>query len=237
MLEVQHLSVRAGSFTLSDLNLRVADRTCCVLIGKNGAGKTVFLETLAGRHQITGGKVLWNGTDITRFPPEKRRIALVYQYYALFPHLSVAQNISFPMKTAGQSRLYRENHTEELLSLFSLTSLADRRPQTLSGGERQRTALARALAAEPELLLLDEPLCALDCVTKDQIKKVLYTMHEQFGTTVIQVTHDFDEAYYFADSFAVMTGSTLSEQRTRAQLLALHREDLYGLLDGSGFIR
>lgn len=236
MLDVQHLSIRAGRFSLSDLNLSVADKTCCILIGKNGAGKTVFLETIAGRHQVTGGKLLLNGTDITNLPPEKRRIAIVYQYYALFPHLTVAQNICFPIKIAGKSHQYRETRTDELLSLFSLGHLADRNPQTLSGGERQRTALARALAAEPELLLLDEPLSALDCVTKDQIKNVLHTMHEQFGTTVIQVTHDFDEAYFFADSFAVMTGGTLSAQRTRAQLLSLHKENLYALLDGCGSV-
>jgi ABC-type sugar transport system ATPase subunit len=236
MLDVQHLSVTVGSFILSDLNLCVKNRTYCMLLGKNGAGKTVFLETLAGRHQITDGHIIWNGTDITHLPPEKRKIALVYQNYALFPFLSVAQNICFPLKIAGISDQFRKKKTNELLELFSLEPLANRYPETLSGGERQRTALARALAAEPELLLLDEPMSALDCVTKEQVKSVLKTMHEQFGTTVIQVTHDFEEVRFFADSFAVMKCGTLLPQRGREQMLTMQKEDIYALLDDREFI-
>jgi len=236
MLNVKHLSVQVGNFILSDLNLCVEKGTCCILLGKNGTGKTVFLETLAGRHQVTNGHILWNGVDITYLPPEKRKIALVYQNYALFPFLSVAQNICFPLKIAGEPDQYRKKKTNELLELFSLKPLANRYPETLSGGERQRTALARALAAEPELLLLDEPLSALDCITKEQVKSVLKTMHEQFGTTVIQVTHDFEEVRFFADSFAVMNCGTLSEQWARKKMLTMQKEDIYALLDGREFI-
>jgi ABC-type Fe3+/spermidine/putrescine transport system ATPase subunit len=231
MLDVEHLSVQAGSFTLSEINLQVNDGTCFILLGKSGAGKTVFLETLAGRYQVKKGKIRWNGTDITASAPEKRRIALVYQDYALFPHLTVAQNIAFPLKMAGIQKQIRRERTDGMLESFSLQNAASKYPGTLSGGERQRTALARALIMEPELLLLDEPLSALDCINKEKVQEMLQKVHASCRTTIIQVTHDFEEAQYFADTFAVMKNRTLSPVQTKDILMSMKKEDIYALLD------
>jgi ABC-type sugar transport system ATPase subunit len=231
LLDVQNLSVRAGAFTLSALNLHVDDGICCILLGKSGTGKTVFLETLSGRYPVLSGHIFRDDTDITNLPPEKRKIALVYQNYALFPHLTVAQNIAFPLKVAGKPACICRERTAMLMDKFSLTPLSDMYPETLSGGERQRTALARALAAEPKLLLLDEPMAALDCVTKENVKKTLQDMRKTCNMTIVQVTHDPDEARCFADRFAVMQNGTLSQVWTREKMLSLRKEDIYALLD------
>ena len=231
MLNIEHLSVQAGSFALSEINLQVNDGTCFILLGKSGAGKTVFLETLAGRYQVKKGKIRWNGTDITYAAPEKRRIALVYQDYALFPHLTAAQNIAFPLKTAGIPKQIRRERTDGMLESFSLQTAASKYPGMLSGGERQRTALARSLIMEPELLLLDEPLSALDCINKERVQEMLQKVHAACRTTIIQVTHDIEEAQYFADTFAVMKNRTLSPVQTKDTLMSMKKEDIYALLD------
>jgi ABC-type Fe3+/spermidine/putrescine transport system ATPase subunit len=231
MLDISNLSVQAGKFTLSKISLTVEEGDCCILLGKSGAGKTVFLEALAGRYPIKEGRIVWNGTDITFLPPEKRQLSLVYQDYALFPRMTVAENIAFPLKSAGKKKKFYRERTEMMLESFSLVRVAKQYPETLSGGEQQRTALARALITEPKLLLLDEPMSALDCVTREKVTKLLHDLHKSCKTTIIQVTHDFEEARAFADVFAVIQNRTLSQKCTKDKLLSMRKEDVYALLD------
>jgi len=231
MLEINNLSVQAGNFTLSKISLRVEEGLSCVLLGKSGAGKTVFLEALAGRYPIKNGSISWKGTDITFLPPEQRHISLVYQDYALFPRMTVAENIAFPLKSAGKKKSFYKDQTEKMLSVFAITHIKDQYPKTLSGGEKQRTALARALITEPELLLLDEPMSALDCVSKEKVKAFLTLLHQSCKTTIIQVTHDFEEAQNFADFVAVLQNKTLSQKYDKNILMSMKKEDIYALLD------
>ncbi len=231
MLNIKNLSVQAGNFMLSNINLQVEDGTCCILLGKSGAGKTVLLEALSGRYPIKSGKIYRNNIDITHAPPENRHIALVYQDYALFPHLTVAQNIAFPLKIAHKRKKDYRAKTEKLLESFDLMSIALNYPGTLSGGEKQRVALARALITNPEILLLDEPMSALDCITKEKVKHTLQDLHKTNKTTIIQVTHDFEEAQFFADTFAVIKNNTVSSLCKRNTLLSMKKENIYALLD------
>lgn len=231
MLEVADLSCRAGSFYLSHVNLKLEDGAYCVILGSSGAGKTVFLETLAGRYPVTGGVLYWDKENLAILPPEKRHIGLVYQDYALFPFLTVAQNIAFPLRFASGNHIEKKHKVQEMLEQLSLTDLASSKPETLSGGERQRVALARALVLDPELLLLDEPLSALDCVTKEHVKSLLKQLHQKLGKTIIHVTHDFEEARYFADCMVFMQGHTLSSPVGREALAEMRKEDVYERLE------
>ena len=145
--------------------------------------------------------------------------------------MSVYKNIAFPLKMAGIQKQIRRERAESMLESFSLQNAASKYPGTLSGGERQRTALARALIMEPELLLLDEPLSALDCITKEKVQEMLQKVHASCRTTIIQVTHDFEEARHFADTFAVMKNRTMTPVQTGGILMSMKKEDIYALLD------
>jgi len=225
-LQLQDLSVDLEEFHLRSIDLDVAAGQYFVVLGPTGAGKTVLLETVAGLFQPYRGRVLVDGRDITEIPPEHRGIGFVYQDYALFPHLSVSENIAFGLRL-GSSNLAaslggvlrglvgRIHHpikgdqtahprVEAMTRLLSIHDLLHRSPATLSGGERQRVALARALVVEPRLLLLDEPLSALDPETREALQRELARVHRELGTTTLHVTHDFEEAVALADRIAVV---------------------------------
>lgn len=203
-LQVTDLWLDLGEFHLRGVNLEVFSGEYFVILGPTGAGKTVLLETIAGFHFPRRGCILINGEDITRVPPERRSIGFVYQDYALFPHLSVAENIAFGPRLRGMGRKAVAERVDDISRRLSIHSLLQRRPATLSGGEAQRVALARALAIEPSVLLLDEPLSALDPETREGLQRELARLHRELGTTTIHVTHNFEEAVALASRIAVM---------------------------------
>jgi len=215
-VRVQNLHIDLGEFRLRDIDLDVAPGEYFVILGPTGAGKTVLLETIAGLYRPDSGRILVNSEDITAAPPEQRGVGFVYQDYALFPHLNVARNIAFGLRlqkdlggfrrTAGSHNLRGliKQRVVEVSKLLNIHHLLHRRPDTLSGGEQQRVALARALVVEPRLLLLDEPLSALDPKTREDLQREMARLHRELGTTTIHVTHDFEEAVALGDRIAVV---------------------------------
>ena len=182
MIEVRGLSATAGSFALRDVSFVVPRGKWGVVTGPAGAGKTTLLETIAGIRRATNGVVMLRGVDVTDFPPERRRLGIVYQRGFLFPHLSVVENVAYGAADAS--------YATEIGQRFGADRLHDRRVAALSGGERQIVALARALATKPDVVLLDEPFVALDQARKLRVREALCALHREQGFTVLQVTHD-----------------------------------------------
>ncbi len=204
MIEIQNISRAWGTFQLRNISLSVAPGEYLVLLGPCGSGKTLLLETIAGLHTPDAGRVIIDGEDVTRRPPEKRRIGLVYQHYALFPHLSIRANIGYGLRYLGLNRSERRKRIQEMIELLGLHNLADRPdPRGLSGGEAQKIALARALAIHPRVLLLDEPFSSLDHQVRERIKATLPNIVRTRRIPVVHVTHDYTEAAALADRIAV----------------------------------
>jgi molybdopterin-binding protein len=203
-LEVRDLWIDLKEFHLREINLDVFDGEYFVTLGPTGAGKTVLLETIAGLYQPRKGQVLLDGDDITALPPERRGIGIVYQDYMLFPHMDVARNIAFGLRQRGLDHKTVEKRVRALSHLLGIDHLLHRSPRTLSGGEQQRVSLARALVVEPRLLLLDEPLSALDPETREGLQRELARVHRELGTTTLHVTHDFEEAIALGERIAVL---------------------------------
>ncbi len=170
------------------------------LLGPSGCGKTTILKIIAGLLKPDSGSIILNGVDITKLSPAKRHIGMVFQDYALFPHLSVEDNISYALVSQGMSKKNARNEIKNLIELFNLNGLEKRKPNLLSGGEKQRVSLARSLAAKPDLILFDEPLSALDADLRIKLRKELRQRQVELGYTAIYVTHDKDEAKELADS-------------------------------------
>lgn len=204
MIQVKNLCVDLGDFTLSDINLDVKSGEYFVILGPTGAGKTVLLETIAGLYPINSGQIWLNGKEVTQLEPEKRNISIVYQDHVLFPHLSVKENIVFGLKLRKQTRQEIETTLDWTAGLLNISHLLDRKPDTLSGGERQKVALARALSIKPQVLLLDEPLSALDPETREGVQRELRQIHDRLKMTAIHVTHDFEEAIALGSRIAVL---------------------------------
>jgi ABC-type Fe3+/spermidine/putrescine transport system ATPase subunit len=204
MLRLEDISLKLGEFRLREISLHVEPGTYLALLGPTGTGKTVLLETIAGVHKPGSGRIYIKGRDATHLAPEKRHLGIVYQDYALFPHLTVFQNIAFGLRLKGAEGRKIKKVVEEMASFLEIGHLLKRRPNRLSGGERQRVALARALVLEPYVLLLDEPLSALDRATRSRLQKELKRIHTELGITIIHITHDLMEAFFLADRLAVM---------------------------------
>ena len=204
MIELKNVHVKVADFNLEQINLSVSKGTYMVILGPTGAGKTVLLESIAGLHAIREGTVLLDGRDVTNNVPEERGVSIVYQDYTLFPHLSVRENIIFGLKVKHMLRPKIAAELEWICGIFDVESLLKRLPATLSGGERQRVALARALITKPEILLLDEPLSALDAESREEMHAQLKDTHRKLNITTLHVTHDFEEAMSLADNIVVI---------------------------------
>ena len=207
-LAISDLTGQAGSFRLGPVSLAIEPGQVLAMLGPSGAGKTMLLETIAGLRPHRSGTIRLAGADITAWPPEQRRIGLVFQDAALFPHLSVAENIRFGPRATRQAPAA---DLDSLLRRLGITPLAARAPRSLSGGERQRVALARALAIQPALLLLDEPLSALDQPTREDLRTLLRELLAALDIPAVHVTHDRDEALSISNDLAIITGGQLRQ--------------------------
>ncbi len=186
-----------------DLDLDVERGELLTLLGPSGSGKTTTLMMLAGFEQPSSGRILLEGRDIARLPPHRRGIGVVFQSYALFPHMSVAENVAFPLQVRGVSRTEREARVARALEMVRLQGYGGRRPAQLSGGQQQRVALARAMVFEPPIVLLDEPLGALDKALREEMQFEIRALHQRLGLTMLYVTHDQGEALTLSDRIAV----------------------------------
>ena len=195
-----------------DVDLSVADGEFVAILGSSGCGKTTLLRTIAGFQKALGGRVELFGKDVTDAPPERRDLAMVFQSYALWPHMTVAGNIGFGLKLRGQKRAEIDQRIAAVLDLLSLPGLADRKVTDLSGGQRQRVALGRALAIEPRILLLDEPLSNLDAKVRLRLRSEIKALQRKLGFTAIHVTHDREEAMTMADRIVVMDEGRIAQQ-------------------------
>jgi len=204
-LALRQVSKHYGSVAAVDrVSLDVPRGQFLTLLGPSGSGKTTLLMIIAGFVEPTGGDVLVDGARITHLPPEKRNFGMVFQGYALFPHLRVFDNVAFPLKVRGMPRAEAADRIRGALDLVQLARLADRYPRQLSGGQQQRVALARALVFTPHVLLLDEPLSALDKKLRAELQWELKQIHQRVGTTFIYVTHDQEEALSMSDHIAII---------------------------------
>ncbi|MDQ0470000.1 polyamine ABC transporter ATP-binding protein [Labrys wisconsinensis] len=194
---------------MSDVTLDISPGEFFALLGSSGSGKTTLLMLLAGFDKPTEGRVLMSGTSVSDMPPHRRRIGVVFQNYALFPHMSAADNVAYPLKMRGVGRSEREARVNAALGLVNLTDRGSSYPSQLSGGQQQRVALARALVFGPDLLLMDEPLGALDRRLRDQMQQELKRIQGELGITVIYVTHDQSEAMAMANRIGIMAGGRL----------------------------
>jgi len=204
MIEIRGLNLALGSFRIENLDLILQEGVFNVLLGPTGSGKTLILESIIGLRSFQSGKILIGGKEIQNLSPEKRGISYVPQDLALFPHLTVRENILYGLRAQKKSFGVNENPLDRLIDVLKIKHLLDRYPQGLSGGEKQRVALGRALAPSPRLLLLDEPLAALDPALKAEIQQLLISLHYSLKFTALHVTHDLEEAYLLGDRITVL---------------------------------
>lgn len=214
-LVIEHVSKTFGAQrAVDEVSLTVAQGESFSLLGPSGCGKTTLLRMIAGFERPDSGRILVGGRDISALPPEQRPVNTVFQNYALFPHLSVWENVAFGLRMSRRPREEIRSGVDRMLELVRLSEHAGKRPAQLSGGQRQRVAIARALVNRPQVLLLDEPLAALDLKLRQHMLMELNTIHEQVGTTFIYVTHDQGEAMSLSDRIAVMNAGKVEQVDT-----------------------
>jgi len=199
------------TLVVKDLNLSLPKGEFLTMLGPSGSGKTTCLMMLAGFETATHGEIRLNGTNINNTPPHKRGIGMVFQNYALFPHMTVAENLSFPLEVRGMGKSEREAKVMRALDMVQMGKFASRRPAQMSGGQQQRIALARALVFDPELVLMDEPLGALDKQLREHMQFEIKALHDRLGITVVYVTHDQGEALTMSDRVAVFNDGRIQQ--------------------------
>ena len=217
MLKIERLTVDMGEFSLQDIDLQVGKGDYFVVLGVSGAGKSLLLETIAGIVKPASGNIYLGDEEITHKKIQSRGIGLVYQDHALFPHLSVAENIAYPLKSRGLRRKAADQVTRDLAQRMSIQQLLHRKPGSLSGGEQQRVALARTLALNPSVLLLDEPLASLDVQMKKDIRRLLRRINQD-GMTILHVTHDYEEAITLGNNVAVLNEGKIIQTGSIAEV-------------------
>jgi putative spermidine/putrescine transport system ATP-binding protein len=206
------------TLVVKDLNLDIARGEFLTMLGPSGSGKTTTLMMLAGFEPATHGEIYVKGAPINDTPPHKRGIGMVFQNYALFPHMTVAENLAFPLQVRGMGKAEIEDRVKKILKLVELPDKSARRPGQLSGGQQQRIAVARALVFEPDLVLMDEPLGALDKQLREQMQYEIKHIHERLGVTVVYVTHDQSEALTMSNRIAVFNDGVVQQLSTPAEL-------------------
>ena len=219
LIEIRNLSKTFGfDAAVSDVTLDIYDKEFLVLLGPSGCGKTTLLRLIGGFENPTAGGIRMDGRDIAGLPPNKRPVNMVFQSYAVFPHMNVRDNIAYGLRIDGVEKTERERRVDEALALVQLDSLAGRYSHQLSGGQRQRVALARALVKRPRVLLLDEPLSALDAKLRETMQNELVKLQHTVGITFVVVTHDQDEALSMAERVAVMENGRIRQLDTPRNL-------------------
>ena len=221
MISISNLSLIFPGFQLGPLSLQVDSGSFFALMGPTGSGKTLLLESLAGLHKPDEGTIHVDGRDISGEPPERRRMGLVYQDNALFPHMTVFENVVYGQRYHQIEKDAGSSYAHQLMEMLGISQLESRKPESLSGGEKQRTALARALACKPRVVLLDEPLSSLDPQFREGLRKNLKLLHETTGSLFFMVTHDFVDALSLTDSAAVIRNGTI--EQNGATLDIFHR--------------
>ena len=237
-LHLDHLSKHYGATrAVDDVSLSLAPGEFLTLLGPSGSGKTTLLMMIAGFVTPTSGSIRLGKRMISQMPPERRNFGMVFQGYALFPHLTVARNIAFPLEARRQPRAEIEARVAQAMEMVQLAALRNRLPRQLSGGQQQRVALARALVFTPDILLLDEPLSALDKKLRAQVQLELKDLHRRLGLTFIYVTHDQEEALSMSDRIAVLRDGRLVQQGTPTELYTQPRTRFVAdFLGGSNFL-
>jgi multiple sugar transport system ATP-binding protein len=193
------------------LDLTIEDGEFAVFVGPSGCGKSTLLRLIAGLEDVTGGEIRIDGQDATTVPPAKRGLAMVFQSYALYPHMSVRKNIAFPLRMAGLDKAERDRRVEQAAAVLNLTDYLDRRPGQLSGGQRQRVAIGRAIVREPAAFLFDEPLSNLDAALRVGMRIEISELHDRLKTTMVYVTHDQVEAMTMADKIVVLRAGNIEQ--------------------------
>ncbi|RJG46362.1 ABC transporter ATP-binding protein [Mesorhizobium sp. DCY119] len=215
----ENVTKRFGDFTaVNDLSLSIFEREFFALLGASGCGKSTLLRMLAGFDEPTSGRILLDGQDLRGIPPYKRPVNMMFQSYALFPHMTVENNIAFGLKQEGMPKADIEKRVAEMLKLVKLEQFAKRKPHQLSGGQRQRVALARSVAKRPKVLLLDEPLGALDKKLREETQFELMDLQQELGLTFVVVTHDQEEAMTMADRIAILDKGEVMQVATPTEV-------------------
>ncbi|MFE3195446.1 ABC transporter ATP-binding protein [Nocardia sp. NPDC059240] len=218
-LQIDAVSKRFGpDHAVREVSLDIADGEFLVLLGPSGCGKSTLLRMIAGLEEPTDGRILLDGTDITETAPQQRNLAMVFQSYALYPHLTVAKNIGFPLRSRRQRRAEIAARVAEVAATLELSELLDRRPAALSGGQRQRVALARAMVRDPGAFLMDEPLSNLDAKLRSATRAELIALHRRLGATFLYVTHDQVEAMTMATRIALLNAGRIEQVGTPEDL-------------------
>lgn len=212
MIRIRDLSIQQGDFGLRELNMQLSAGQYAVLMGRSGCGKTTIMEAICGLRGVRSGMICFGGVDVTRRRPGERNIGYVPQDGALFPTMSVAEQIAFPLRVRGCPKPEVEDRVHELANLLAIDHLLYRRPQSLSGGETQRVAIGRALAPRPAILCLDEPLSALDDEARQEIIALLKDLHREVPVTTLHITHHRVEAEELADVLFVLKDGKLQRQ-------------------------
>lgn len=220
MVELENIALRSGAFSLADVSFQIDTGQYAVLMGKTGSGKTTLLEAICGLRTVAAGRILLDGTDVTRRHPADRGVGYVPQDLALFPTLSVREHLAFALRVRRASTQLINSRVREFADLLAIEHLLDRLPRGLSGGESQRVALGRALTFHPQVLLLDEPLSALDEETRHEMYDLLKRVQRQTGVTTLHVTHSTAEARALAQRLLVMEGGQVRQSSINAAALA-----------------